>query len=643
MDVLTSPSQLWRTLQSDAGLEIRRKNGMPGRDADVEEALKAALGLPIGSKSLAVCLNDDAASHAPQLSIEQFLVALLTSQQGYAAMMRDMLDLLILANASRDGQTLSMQFRFDELSDPIRFTLEAFREKVERIQRVLASRYELLPANRLWSLQHELREIAQSKWPGTRPANFPPMPPSPATGHAELDAALKMITQLVREFRELCRSFAPTRLEASDAVRKQYPDPREQAQMVVVENAIAATDFWDVTVLETLHQIAQQVDNHSLDASSVVLKLDPLLASIETRQQWVNRAYTELLDILNMPTWRKRHELFSVWTGSVLLRTAQVEADSIHFHAADGVLSFAFGGSRLATYTLNGEQFDIWAELRSFLVGRSIKRKKGIQPDFRVLRPGLDTSHNAATRLVLECKHYLTPSVSNFSQAATDYARSCPTAAIMVVNHGPINDAILMASIGPPLQTRIQFIGDATADDERRSSRLSNAIRQALFPPRSVPQPAPVTNAGLPSLNTSTFGPDIGAFICLRWDENLRDVDLALEIYEPGGTMKRVDYRTQGDLENLPFARLVCDQRQGPGEERIDIGVWYAERYVLIATNFTGTGEFGPGHLDCTVSLHTGTTVLTCPPLNGASVWRIAAIEITNGAAKLQSSELITN
>jgi hypothetical protein len=642
MHAITSPNQLWHSLQEDAGLEIRRKNGALGRDADVEEALKAALGLPIGGKSLTVRLVDDASSPTPQISIEQLLVALLTSQQGYAAMMQDMLALLDLAKAKRDGQTLSMQFRFDEICDPIRITLEAFRETVERIQRVLTSRFELPPAGTLWDLQHGLQEIAKSELPSEHPVNFPTVHPSPVTEHVGLDAVFTMITELVTEFRELCGSFAATRVDAVRAVIRRYPDPREPAHDVVLKYAYAATDFWDVTVLESAHQIAKKVVNRDLDASGVIQKLDLLLAPIETRQQWVDQTYTELLDLLNLPTWRKRHELFAVWTGSVLLRTAQAEADTIHFHVADGVLSFAFGGNRLATYTLNGEQFDVWAELRSPLVGRSTKRRKGIQPDFRVLRPGLDTSHNAATRLVLECKHYLMPSVSNFSQAAIDYARSCPTATILVVNHGPINSSALMSSIDPPLQIRTQFIGDATANDERLTGRLTSAIREVLFPARTMPQGAAGADASLPS-PTLPLDLGIAASICLRWDNTLRDVDLALEIHEQGGTIIRIDYLNRGDLAIPPFARLDRDNQHGPGEERIDVGAFYDARYVLIATNFTKNGEFGPEHLDCVVSLPTGTTVLSCPTCMGATEWRIATIEVNNGVVKLQSSEPITN
>lgn len=126
MTALTSPPQLWHRLQTDAGLEIRRKSGVPGRDADVEISLKEALGLSAHPGPLADWLDLDAAAPLPTMSIERFLVALLTSQRAYAFMMRDLLEMLADAGARRDSGTL-----------------EEFREVVERVENVLVSRFEL--------------------------------------------------------------------------------------------------------------------------------------------------------------------------------------------------------------------------------------------------------------------------------------------------------------------------------------------------------------------------------------------------------------------------------------------------------------------------------------------------------------------
>ena len=635
MSTLSSPHQLWRKLQADAGLELRRKKGAPGRDADVEDALRLALAVPPKAASLDAWLAADAVSPSPFVTIEQLLVAVLTSQRGYASMMRDILDMLVTADAQHAHNSISAQFRFDQVSDPIRYTLAAFREAVERIENVLASRFELPVARRLWDLRRELGEIAPDN-PKDFPPDFPLVLDPPQTGHTRIDAAIGALTELAAEFRSWCSTFGETRQKAIAAVGRQYSNLQDPAQSAIQDRVNASSDFWDVTVLDAVQQIARRIEDGSLAADNATRRLEPLLASIERRQHWITRTFSELLDVLNLPTWRHRHELYSVWVGSVLLRTAKTEADDIRFHPVGGILSFAFGGSRLATYDRDGEQFDVWAELRSALVGSSSKRKKGIQPDFRVLQAGIISSPNVATRLVLECKHYLNPHVSNFAQAAADYSRSCPAASVLVVNHGPADNDALLASVDLALRGRIKFIGDATADNERRSASIYSAIQQTLFPVR----PALAVDGALADGPAGASSPNVVAgaagTIQLRWDDSLADIDLALEVLgRDGSVTQRIDYRSRGDLISPPFARLETDVREGPGEERIEISAWNFDHYALIATNYSKTGELGPGHVDCEVRIGSTSTVLSCPKLGHATEWRIATIEVQDGIAHL--------
>ena len=124
--------------------------------------------------------------------------------------------------------------------------------------------------------------------------------------------------------------------------------------------------------------------------------------------------------------------------------------------------------------------------------------------------------------------------------------------------------------------------------------------------------------------------------IQLRWDDSLADIDLALEVLgRDGSVTQRIDYRSRGDLISPPFARLETDVREGPGEERIEISAWNFDHYALIATNYSKTGELGPGHVDCEVRIGSTSTVLSCPKLGHATEWRIATIEVQDGIAHL--------
>lgn len=447
MTTINSPLELWRRLcaKEGAGLELRLKSGRPGRDADIEDTLKSALTVP-ATWTLDDWLQADSRASRPTVTTERLLIEIMKSQAGFARMMEDILALLIEADAKEGAHQLSVAFKFDDVSDPIMATLEAFRQTVERTRRMLERRPKLPDNNVMWRLEG-LLSPSRPAIPRDLPLDSPDSTLNP-TGHTEIDAQLAGLVQLVSGFRRLWRKHGTTRQEIRDAASALRSASTEQR--ILQGQLFAGHDNWDVSVLYRAQALVSQVRSGALLPQEACNTLNEALGGIEWGTHWVEETFQELLDILNLPAWRRRHELYAVWVGAQLLKVIGQVVPDMRFHPVDGVLSFEFGGSRLATYNWNKKQFDVWAELRSPLVGTSAKRKKGIQPDFRVLQPALSGSTNAQTAYVLECKHYLEASITNFTQAAADYARSCPNAKVHVVNHGPADDAVLNAALPPP-------------------------------------------------------------------------------------------------------------------------------------------------------------------------------------------------
>jgi hypothetical protein len=620
--VIASPRDLWRCLCSSAGLELELTGGRPGRDADIELSLRAALGVPPAARSLDAWLASDAASPQPSVTTEQLLIEVLKSQGGFAQMMQDILEVLIKAEARQSSHRLSVEFRFDEVSDPIKATLEEFRQATESTRRVLERRPKLPGKDLMWSIWEELREL-NSMSRDSLPPGFPPVPPIDRTGYPPLDHELARLAQLVADFRVLWRRHGETRSDVGDAAVKMGSE--QGAASALIDQLYAATDFWDSGVLAAVQEISTQVSSGLMDPAVMQLKLARVLRDVEWGDVWTEHTVQELLDILDLPAWKHRHELYSVWVGTRMLKVVERVCPDVRFHAVEGVLSFAFGGSRLATFDWQGQQFDVWAELRSALVGSSTKRKKGIQPDFRVVRAGLAHSPGTQTTYVLECKHYLNARTANFTEAARDYALSCPNAVVHVVNHGPADEPTLHAALPGELQQRTRFIGDATPVAELSTQTLGTAVQDALFPGWSPPLPT----RPAPELSTGTVG-----YVILEWDASLQDMDLALHVIGADGQVaEAVNYLRLGSLDAPPFARLVKDNQGGPSQERIDIGAWHFERYALAATNYSETGEMGPGNLHCDVVTASGRTRLSCPEGLGATChkWQIAELRVRNG------------
>ena len=627
---IASAADLWKSLCESAGLELRLKGGGPGRDTDVEDAVRQALKVPANSPSLAVWLVADAASSSPQVSTEQLLVVVLKSQVGFASMMQDILNVLILAETREATHQLSVEFKFDKVNDPIKATLEQFGETIQRTQRILERRPKLPNSNVMWSLSSTLRESLIG-FPEHLSADFPPIPAITATGHVEIDARLELLTRLVSAFRELWLRHGQTRDQVV-AVAQILSDSSIVAERELSGQLYPTSDFWDIGMIAGMQDLASQVASGPMAEGTVLQTLDDALRNIEWGDVWVEHTFQELLDLLNLPVWRRRHELYSVWVGTRMLSVIKYAVPDMRFHTVDGTLSFEFGGSRLASFNWDNKQFDVWAELRSALVGKSSKRKKGIQPDFRVLKVNLLQSAGAQTVYVLECKHYLNASKSNFTQAATDYARSCPNAVVHIVNHGPADDSILTAALANELQPRAKFLGGTTPKQETETGALSAEIRKTLFPglPKTV-----VSTVALMSDNTA-MALGIVCSVQLVWDASLKDMDLALRVISPDGSViKSIDFRNHGALDALPYARFEEDVREGPGSECIDISRWYFSRYELLATNYSGSGQMTPQALHCSINTAKETTVLHYPatlPATGDE-WKIAELHVSDGVA----------
>jgi hypothetical protein len=629
--------ELWKSLEKLAGLELQRKGGVRGRDADFEEAvlrgLATQLALPAMPRSVSDLLSLDARGGKPKVSTELLLLTVLGTLGGFSSMMKEILDTLELAKASRAGQALSIAFKFDQLgSDPIRYTLEQFRAQVKSIRRTLESSLVVPTTLQLHRLFQVTRALCAPDGAGWTPDDsFPFISAAPVSGNRQLDDMLAELNQLIGTFRYWCRQFGTTRNDAYNGVRARYAEPGNPEHAEMHSRIGLAHDKFDLSIEAALHVIAQNVANGTMDAGRAIDELSSAMEGLTRKNRWVERTVKELLDILNLPTWRKRYELYSVWTGTVLLRTAKARAETFRFNLIDGELSFAFGGSRLAIYDVGGKQFEIWAELRSALAGTSKKRKKGIQPDFRVLESSLTLSKGDATNLVLECKHYLVQVRSEFVNAATDYARSCPNAKVLVVDHGPMDELALTAACGTLAPGRIYFFGDATVEDELVTGRLAKAVDETLFPPRTGGPAIAGATAGRATPRLPGSG--VVAEVRVGWDASLKDIDLSLQM---GSTAvpqdELVSFRTDGSLAAPPYARLVEDVRYGPGEECIEIGAWHFDEYEIVVDNFShAIGQMGPGNVWCLLRIGGKTMRVECPPLGGSTRWMVGRISVSKG------------
>ena len=517
---------LWSALVARAGIEERLKERV-GRDYELADAVRDALAerlqVPLEGRALTEVLE----SGSPEVSAELLLRCVLTAIQPFAVMMREVLQTLVRADAGASGDALQIRFDFSPPSDQLTQTLAQFRQAVQLTRRVLSqAEIQVPPADLVWEISRQLLDVVPDGWRhdiGTW-GSTEPAEPLPSSGFPPLDAVLSTVVDMVNSIRSWLREID------AKGDRNRVVQTLKQAAVLQpgalaearLQLGRACHDVVDQTVLASAGALVRGVQQRSIDPATIVQRLEPLVAQIPRRQRWIDETYRLLLDVLNLPVWRKRSELYAVWIGCRLLATIDRGDPAVHLqlHARDGILSFAFSGARLASYIRGNKRFDVWTELRTPLDHGSnfTVRREGIQPDYRVV-DAEPRNQNDGSVLVLECKHYLQPKPANFVSAADDYARNCRHARVLLVNHGRLVETDLLSKTPVSSRSRVRYIDNVQpTGHDAQIATLEREIHAALFDKSAaMPGAAPV------------------ASIEISWSGPLTDVDLKLVHIDPDG------------------------------------------------------------------------------------------------------------
>ena len=184
----------------------------------------------------------------------------------------------------------------------------------------------------------------------------------------------------------------------------------------------------------------------------------------------------ELLRLLSLPAWRKRHELFAVWVATEMMVAAKDH--DVKVNHADGELQFAFREARIAEIVSARPALSLYCERRTPLdspVGKS--RKSNVQPDYGLWRSG---PYMEECVLVVEVKHYKRSDGRNFQDALVDYARAHPSANVILVNYGPVG---MLGKLPYDMTRRCSTIGDLNPRNKEARNKFRDAVRRHVGEP----------------------------------------------------------------------------------------------------------------------------------------------------------------
>lgn len=561
MPTLASAADLWRMW---VGLGVLRPRDY---DSDVLEALGPLVGTP--GRLSADTVPDLLDTHG--VSARDLVRALAPLVASFAGMMRDLLALYARVGAHHaTGENLRITYEFED-GHPIDDSLASFREAVASVQRATAALPRLvLDGNRAWNpvwrpyvrldddLSRTMDELAdQVVWRDTAP-------PPGTSGRPDVDGVVTRWWHLISECRRLIAEVANDHGQMR-AWLYAHGDGDPAPHVDLVQNA---TDFWPARQIEAVHGLAATTSRGAPPSATELAALDEWLASF-----WQERptpvAVDALTDVLSLPLWGRRHELYSAW---IVTQLDAALPGRLSIEVVDGAIRFPFAPTKLATLDVAGDdggprRVELWSEFRSpadDLAGAG--RRNAVQPDyqFRLADAGSDAR---GALLAVEVKQYLRSALRNPGLALRDYALALPSAQVVLVAHGPLSPRV--TTLTPEhAADRVAAFPHARPTAPSRCAQFRAAVASCLPAPPPPPPPAARSESQgrespeLVAAQPFVTGPE-GLRLTLRWHPTVRDLDLSAH---RSGVWERVSYASPVQ----PWGRLRADAFNG-GPEVLDV------------------------------------------------------------------------
>lgn len=592
-------------------------------DADLKESIRLLLGVS-GEETMEEQLQKQ------DVSVERLLYAIFEATEPFSAMLNDLLQMFEHASAQSSNTNLQIKFDFNKDRKPFSFDLDHFRKTVHVINQhmiqkdihILQNPQQLIdifqyaiptcanPSIRSPQISRWLNEYYDNdKWPDFWPA-------VPETGINELD-------QITREIWAMIRSailYYRQAYEPNKGKRKSHWDECSQRDYDPIWRT--EIDLWVGRLVESMTRKLEglqtlQEKERSEKSKALAQELQTLLSSLTTRSEKVREMVECLEDILNLPYWERRYELYSAWILTQI--TKGLRNAGIVYHVTDNTLSFSFHKTLLATCKKLNPALQIWIELRteSSKPLKGTARKKCIQPDYTL---AVDDAMNPMnTVAVVECKQYKHSNSRNFFAAIYDYAGGRPNGSVFLVNYGPVSEK-LMDKGTQELKERA-FPYGYVRPYGKNTDIFIEKLKEVVY---GHYRTKAVTDSGFLYPWTE---PDTPCTIQLKWGACPKDLDIWLCLRERNGIYSKVWFQYLGQPDEKPFACLDHDCQNGFGMETINIHRWLDADYDMVVNNYSNEAEVS-GDIEIHISCGQDDYCLTCSKLwNYPLVWHAVRLD----------------
>ncbi|PFX61669.1 hypothetical protein COL36_10770 [Bacillus wiedmannii] len=619
---LENAQDVWWFLLKNGGLDIKTY------DKEIGEEICNRLGLS---------MNDDISVELQNknISTELLIHTFFSAIHPFSKMLTDLLKLFESKSIKETNDRMKIKFNFDDKNkETLEFSLEHFKaweEEWRRISKELSvieiSREvlftlfnaigELIDSNNpLVNFKEEVRKCFSAeiinwlegyklRWPNNN------MPQLSCTGESDLDELLLKIKFIWNETIQLMASLGIEHSEISAFLRRESQINNKIEELLMME-----TDFFAGYFLERycmlVYQIKSAKENEKKQrVANAISKLKSCIEILPQNKIRIDEMQKKLIAFLNLPIWKKRHEVYAVWVLTQI--NDALGKDELEFHAINETLEFSFAGSHLATTKSYMPPIHVWSEYRSSLsnpVGKG--RKKAIQPDYSLMKPPI--TNVSSTVVVVECKQYKKFVKGNFKNALIDYARGRPEAKVILVNYGPVNEKVLeeIDKIDSTFKDRIFMIGRLYPGQAESIEEFKNCVKGATEQYKQKKDES-YDYEYYPKLNELRD-------IQLTWSEFPKDLDIYLFI-KNSKEKYQFCYSNKGSLEDNPWIELKEDIQNGYGPENIHVKKVIKGEYLVAVNNFSSEIPLSESKAALDVVIGELNLKIDCPETGDGKWW----------------------
>ena len=571
MDIfISNPVELWQRICQTAEF------GQRAYDQSLLREIRESLSLPnVGGIKYWILKK--------QISSEQIIAAVLHALKPFSMMMTDLFDMFATAGAQQSNNNLILSFDFKKGKEEYDIDLESFRQQMSIVQTAVQSAYSVIPESP-WTMIRIINNLCNpvesralpdsiNRWlmdyddcreHRTWPDYFPSQP---LLGIDTLDQQVNYLWNIMKT------SIFVYRKMGADNRYDIYGDSFWYAE----------TDHWigcfmralmkQITLIKSLAEDAKDI--RAKDLADSYERIIESLSWIKVESD-VTYLFTCLNNILKLPFWKHRYELYSVWISTQIVSAL---SEKPRFNVINNAIRFSFSGAHIATFDEFDPPLELWAEVRTpYSFPRGEGRKNHIQPDYTLSVGNPKNKDNSV--VVVECKQCKRCYHNNFLRATEDYAGGRPNANVLLVNYGPVSNR-LSSRLNSGLQKRIDFFG-LVYPNSNNVIRFRQRLREIVYNSCNliyVEQDVQIVS----SLSQCV--------ITLEWGSIPRDLDIHLLITYSNKSHDHIYFRNMGKLDKYPFAALDMDDRAGNGMETITMQYFPDNTYDVFVRNYSGEKE----------------------------------------------------